>query len=186
MGLVLKTGIWLVVTVVGLSPLGEREGFAINQGSSADPYVIRAGDKARTPIGLIYSPELLASLLAKGSEGAGSAAIVDAVRQQTPVVVMWSAPVSPEMVPPPTPPRKIAIFPSGNRFGIDRIEPLWLAHDANQLAQLDPRVRPAHVGAVAAFPRDAVVAGRRICLYFELPLDETKRFRSVDRCANLE
>jgi hypothetical protein len=157
------------------------------QKPSSAPFVIRAGDIHRTPIGLVYTPELLAALIGDRPPGSIDPRVAEAVRQQTPIVVMWAAPgpLPPEIPIPPPP--SIVITDRGNPKNPVRFEPLWLQHDANLLALLDERVRPSQVGALAAFVRAAFAPGREVCLYSDYPPDyEKKVSRSLRRCGVME
>ena len=148
---------------------------------------ITAPDKHHTVIGFIYSPGVLADLLAQKSDGEGSLMMAAAVDQKTPVVAMWTEPVPAEVGPSPLPSQwRIAVLPSGNFFGADKIEPLWIKHDLTAFAPLASSLRQPFVGAIAAFPQGALSKGRRICLYAEYPPDyEKKNARSITRCADL-
>jgi hypothetical protein len=157
------------------------------QKPASAPFVIRAGDIHRTPIGLVYTPELLRALINDRQPGSLDPRIVEAVRQQTPLVVMWAAPAPmPPEIPTPPPP-SIGITDRGNPASPVRFEPLWVQHDANNLALLDERVRASEVGALAAFVRAAFAPGREVCLYSDYPPDyEKKIFRSLRRCGVME
>ena len=134
------------------------------------PYTLRTDGQQRTAIGLVYTPELLAALVARQPTESLNPRIADAVRQQTPIVVMWSVPIPPEVGPAP-PPYKISIVERGDPTDQNGIEPVRIQQDATVLAQLDSRVRPNEVGAMAAFARAAFVPGRWICLYSNYPPD---------------
>lgn len=151
------------------------------------PYTIKLDDLPKTSIGYIYKPGLLAEVLAQQPEDQRSPLLVRAVNQQTPVVVMWSEPVPAEVGPPPLPPWKIVLLPSGNLFGTDKIEPLWIEHDVAAAAPIASDLRRPFIGAIAAFPGDALSKGRRLCLYVEYPPDfENKQARMITRCADFE
>ena len=157
------------------------------QKPASAPFVIRAGDIHRTPIGLVYTPELLGALINDRQPRSLDPRIAEAVRLQTPLVVMWAAPAPmPPEIPTPPPP-SIVITDRGNSASPVRFEPLWLQHDANQLALLDERVRPNQVGALAAFVRAAFAPGREVCLYSDYPPDYEKQVsRSLRRCGVME
>ena len=160
-------------------------GFA--QTTASPPYTIRMGDRQRTSIGFVYSPAVLAALVAQQPEEERPPLMVRAVAQGTPVVVMWSYPVPPEIASPPLPPWKIAVFPSGNRFGTDKIEPLWIEQDVAALGSFASNLHRPFIGAIAAFGQGALAPGRRVCLSLEWPPDyANKSHRSLDRCADLE
>ncbi len=157
------------------------------QTAANGPYTIKLDDVPKTSIGFIYNPAFLADLLAQKPEEQRPPLLVKAVNQQTPVVVMWSEPVPPEVGPPPLPPWKIVLLPSGNLFGTDKIEPLWIEHDVAAAAPLVSNLRRPFIGAIAAFPQDALAKGRRLCLYVEYPPDfEKKKARMITRCADFE
>jgi hypothetical protein len=188
----LAARLWSVVPLALLfTAVTHREIYSwtsIEAGQKASaPFVIRAGDIHRTPIGLVYTPELLGALINNRQPESIDPRIAEAVRQQTPIVVMWAAPAPmPPEIPTPPPPN-IVITDRGNPASPVRFEPLWLQHDANQLALLDERVRPSEVGALAAFVRAAFAPGREVCLYSDYPPDyEKKIFASLRRCGVME
>jgi hypothetical protein len=150
------------------------------------PYAIRASDPQRTAVGLVYTPEVLAALIGDRAPASVDPRIAEAVRQQTPIVVMWGAPTP---MPPeiPTPPRPATILISDftNPSSPVRFEPLWLDHDAKLLSVFDERVRASEVRAVGAFVRAAFAPGRDICLYYE-HRPEKNRDRSQSRCGKME
>ncbi len=162
-------------------------GVAVLPQTPSGARAITASDRPHTVIGFIYSPAVLADLLAQKSDEQGSPIMAAAIDQNTPVVAMWTEPVPAEVGGPPLPSQwKIAVLPSGNFFGADKIEPLWIKHDLTALAPLASGLRQPFVGAVAAFPQAALSKGRRICLYAEYPPDYEKRSaRSITRCADL-
>jgi hypothetical protein len=169
-----------VFVVITLAASGPRQGTSL---PSNQPHVIRADDQHHTPIGLVYSPELLTALVAQSPEPPGQH-IAQVISHQTPVVLVWSVPV-PQEVGTPVPPYKVVIeadAPGGNR-----VDPIWLAHDATELARLDRQVGSQTVGAIAAFPRSALIAGRLVCLYADYPPDyERKVHRQIRRCGRIE
>jgi hypothetical protein len=159
----------------------------LTQTAATTPYTIRLNDRPKTSIGFIYSPQLLANLLAQNADQQAPPLLVEAVKRQTSVVVMWSEPVPPEVGPPPLPPWEIVILPSGNLFGTDKIEPLWIEHDVTALLPLASNSRRPFIGAIAAFPQDALVRGRSICLYLKYPPDfENQKARMITRCAAID
>ncbi len=79
------------------------------------------------------------------------------------------------------------VVEGGDPTSPDGIQPIWIQHDATALAKLDSRVRPAEVGAIAAFARAAFVPGRWICLYSDYPPDYERRVqRGIRRWARIE
>jgi hypothetical protein len=131
-----------------------------------DPQSIRADDSHRTVIGLVYSPELLASLGARQASESMNQRIAEAVRQETPIVIMWAVPIPPEVGPDP-PPYKIAIMERGGPEDPNRIEPVWLQQDATALGQLEQPRSPdgggcdcrVSAGCLCARPLDLPVFG---------------------------
>jgi hypothetical protein len=173
------TGAGLFV-VIALAASGPSQGTSL---PSNQPHTIRADDQRHTAIGLVYSPELLRALVASAPEAAGQL-IAQAIDRQTPVALVWSVPVPPE-VGTPLPPYKMVIEPDAR--GGNRVEPIWLTHDATELARLDQQVGSRAVGAMAAFPRSALTAGRLVCLYADYPPDyERKVHRQIRRCGRIE
>jgi hypothetical protein len=176
----------LRLVIIGLASCWSASVAGLPQSTSGARAII-ASDTPKTVIGFIYSPAVLADLLARKADEQGSPKLAAAVHQNTPVVAMWSEPVPADVGPPLLASQwKIAVFPSGNTFGTDKIEPLWIEHDLAAVAPLG-RLRQPFIGAVAAFPEDALSKGRRICLYAEYPPDyEKKSARSIWRCADLQ
>jgi hypothetical protein len=170
---------------LALLTIAASSGARVKAQSPAEPVVLRADDRTHTPIGLIYSPDVLAALLAANGGETPDAKLATAARERTPVVVMWSVPLPPDLVPPS--PFRIVITARGvPAGGPDQIEARWVQRDAAALARLDPRVQERDVAAVAAFGPADVVPGRFVCLFAEYPPDfEKQRAKSIDRCARL-
>jgi hypothetical protein len=150
-----------------------------------EPYVLRAG---KTAVGLVYTPEVLQLLVRRASARDVDVRISDAIRNQTPIVVMWSVPVPSDVGPEPPPYTVVIIAGSDDARNVGgRITPLWVEHDASSLAALDNRVTTHQVGAVAAFPRSAFVKGRIIDMYSDYPPNaETGEHRGVHRSAPIQ
>jgi hypothetical protein len=128
----------------------------------------RDGDgKPRTATGLLYSPELLAALVAGNPEKSIPTSIADAVRDQTPIVVMWTFLDSP-LIKNITRPfhTMIADTTSGAV-----IAPLWEKQDAADLRIIDPTRQFKNIGTMAAFPQTAFQPGRVVVMYADLPQD---------------
>jgi hypothetical protein len=158
-------------TVASLASLGTAE----QRRQDARPQVIfwpqAPGNTAPpTPVGLLYTPEVLA-VLAGASPGSVSARLDQAIRQQTPVVVLWTIPPPANADPWPRPFSTVIVEPHGDSFGFPspgsgvRVEPLWVEQHADDLRLLDRRTEFADVGVMAAFPRAAFVPGRLITIY---------------------
>ena len=127
-----------------------------------------------TPVGLLYTPEALA-VLAANSPGAVSARIEQAIREQTPIVVLWTIPPHANSEPWPRPFATVIVDGGGDSFGFPstgqgvRIEPLWVEQHANDLRQLDHLTEFVEVGVMAGYPRSAFVPGRLVTVYRRLP-----------------
>jgi hypothetical protein len=99
--------------------------------------------QASTPVGLLYTPEVLASLAAE-SPASVAARIYRAIREQTPIVVLWTFPASANSEPLPRPFSTVIVDGRGDSFGSPsrdqdvRIEPVWVEQHADDLRQLDP------------------------------------------------
>jgi hypothetical protein len=113
------------------------------------------------PIGFLYTPEVLAHLAAGRSQETVSNRIWDAVRNRTPIVVMWSLPSSSEFGSFPRPYR-LAIVDQGGDIRGKHVDPLWSDQQAEDLRQLDPGTRFEEVGAIAAFPLEAFRRSRLV------------------------
>ena len=126
-----------------------------------------------TPVGLLYTPEVLAVLAAR-SPASVTARIEQAIREQTPIVVLWAIPPTANSEPLPRPFSTVIVEPHGDSFGFPspgsgvRVEPLWVEQHAEELRQLDRRTEFGDVGVMAAFPRPAFVPGRLITIYLRL------------------
>jgi hypothetical protein len=121
---------------------------------------------ARSAVGLIYSPNTLASLVRQAEAASVSSRIIDAIERGMPIVVMWSFPLAQGRDGNQWPrPFHLAIVERGGDVVGPRIDPMWTAQDAADLRRLDPATEFAEVGAVAAFPAQAFVSGRWIVLY---------------------
>jgi hypothetical protein len=109
------------IAMIVLAMFGSAGVAGFGQTAASAPYTIRMGDRQRTSIGFVYSPALLAELVAQQPEEERPPLIVRAVAQGTPVVVMWSIPFPQRLHPRLFPPWEIAVLPSGNPFGTDKI-----------------------------------------------------------------
>src|SRR5438105_1867121 len=106
---------------------------AAQRQSGGRPQVIfwpqRPGNPAPpTPIGLMYTPEVL-TVLAAASPDAVSPRIARAVQEQTPIVVLWTIPPPANAEPWPRPFSTVIVEPHGDSFGFPspgtgvRVEP---------------------------------------------------------------
>ena len=177
----------VLLLVVGLALTGTAGLAGLQQPTAREPVAITAADVHHTVIGLIYSPAVLTDLLAQQTEKQPSPIIAAAAERNTPVVAMWTPPVPAEVGPPLLPYQwKIVVLPSGNLFGTDKIEPLWIEHDLGAVVPVASSLHQPFIGAVAAFSPGVLSKGRRICLYAEYPPDyEAKKAGLVTRCADL-
>jgi hypothetical protein len=143
-----------------------------------------------TPVGLLYTPEVLAALAAN-SPGAVSARIEQAIREQTPIVVLWTVPPHANSEPWPRPFATVIVDGGGDSFGFPstgqgvRIEPLWVEQRANDLRQLDRLTEFVEVGVMAGYPRSAFVPGRLVTVYRRLPR-ELGRGTGVQRFGRIQ
>ena len=114
--------------------------------------------------GLYYPPQVLAALAAR-EDAVVSPRLRSAIRQETPVVVMWNLAMGD--LSAASRPYKLAVLESAGLIAPDsmRVEPLWIDQQAADLAQLDDRLTHEDIGAVAAFPREAFAPGRWVYLY---------------------
>ena len=114
--------------------------------------------------GLLYRPELLSALIAGRARETVPDRILQAVNEQTAIVVMWTIPTSwDEQAVGPSHAR-ILDTTSGNN-----VAPLWESQDARDLRLIDPQTPFERVGVVAAFPRSAFQPGRVVVIYAPLP-----------------
>jgi hypothetical protein len=114
--------------------------------------------------GFYYSPEVLAALAAR-EDAVVSPRLRSAIRQETPVVVMWNLAIG--VLSAASRPYKLGVLESPGLVAPDsmRVEPLWIDQQAADLAQLDDRLTHEDIGAVAAFPREAFAPDRWVYLY---------------------
>jgi hypothetical protein len=154
------------------------------------PYVVYwpgaspAERKNPTEIGLLYTPELLGTLVRK-ARGAVPSRVNDAIRQQTPIVVLWAIPPI-AGTPPFERPFSAVIVERGDYSAVPRVEPLWVEQHAEDLRQLDPERSFREVGVMAAFPRSAFVPGRSVIIYRVLPPTEPGGGSGVQRFGRIE
>jgi hypothetical protein len=145
-------------------------------GQNAEPYVLLWPDsraerplERRTEVGLVYTPEVLAALTARHPVEALAPRIIQAIREGTPIVVLWEFPTGKYDVPAQRP-YEVRIAEPGQE--VNAIPPVWIQQDAAGLEDLDLRisaeaVRPGSgvgVAVMAAFPRDAFGPGRIVYL----------------------
>jgi hypothetical protein len=154
------------------------------------PYVIYwpgAGPTDRnnpTEVGLLYPPEVLAAL-ARRSPAPVSRRVDDAIRQQTPIVVLWIIP--PIAGEPPVPhPFSAVIVERGDYSAVPRTEPIWTEQHAEDIRQLDPQRFSQEVGVMAAFKRSAFVRGHSIIIYRTLAPSELGASRATQRFGRIE
>jgi hypothetical protein len=158
----------IAVLVITLPPIANQP-----VGREPAPYVVKAGN---VPVGLIYSVETLAALAARQPAGVSSR-IAAAIRDQTPIVVMWTIPPSPDFGLPPRPYQIAIVERNRNEQAYGNAswsKPLWILQDAKELAQLDSRTQFDEVGAMAAFPPEAFAPGRKLVIYSDQRSDDGK------------
>jgi hypothetical protein len=162
----------------------------IARSGPAGPYVIYwpgaspAERKNPTDVGLLYTPELLATLV-RQSRGAIPARVSDAIRHQTPIVVLWAIPPI-AGAPALERPFSAVIVERGGYTAAPRVEPLWVEQHAEDLRQLDPERSFQEVGVMAAFPRSAFVPGNLVIIYRVLPPTELGGGSGVQRFGRIE
>lgn len=135
-------------------------------------------------VGLLYTPELLAALAQRAPDSV-TPRIATAIRDQTPIVVMWTFPPG-LVLEGLTRPFSVVITEQGSSWGWPRTEPLWVRQDANDLRMLDPRMPDGEVGVMAAFPRSAFVPGYIVSLYADLPAYRAGQHRGVQVFGRIE
>jgi hypothetical protein len=109
--------------------------------------------------------------------------ILQAVEQQTPILVMWTIPAGPALEESIGPfHAHIWDTTSGNV-----VPPTWEIQDASDLRLIDPQALFQQVGVVAAFPRSAFQAGRIAVISAELPDNAaTGSHRRVQVCGEFQ
>jgi hypothetical protein len=121
----------------------------------------------RTEVGLVYSPEALRALVSRRSADTVPSRIADAIRAGTPIVVMWDFPEGPHHdAARPGRPYHVEINDRDRHMAWwQGVQPLWIQQDARELQQIDARAAAYPVGVMAAFPREAFLAGRLVCFH---------------------
>jgi hypothetical protein len=160
---------------------------SVPRANAASPQVIywpRSPNRSLNPVGLLYTPEVLANKASNASTPV-STVIREAILQQTPIVVMWTIPPNPDFAPYPRPFKTVIGEDGSGSWNPRRVEPLWVRQEATDLRQLDPETLFEEVGVMAAFPRSAFVAGRLITIYTDLP-SEPGRHRGVQVFGRIE
>lgn len=156
---------------------------------SSEPIVLYWPTKqgeAGQRVGLLYTPELFANLIASQPPETASTLISDAVQQQTPIVVMWTIPPMADSPPLPRP-FSAAIVEEGDSVGGKlRILPIWTQQNAEELRRLDTQTSFQDVGVMAAFPRSAFVPGRIVIIYLRLPTSHPREYKGVQRFGLME
>lgn len=150
--------------------------------SSLEPIVLYWPTKQGDPgqrTGLLYTPELLAHLIAGQPPETVPTIISDAVQHQTPIVVMWTIP--PVGGGPPWPrPFSVLIAEEGDSVGGRlKVDPVWTLQNADDLRRVDSGTSFQDVGVMAAFPRSAFVPGRKVVIYLRLPTSQPREYKGV-------
>jgi len=143
--------------------------------SDPAPSVLKAESQG-VPFGLLYTPEVLAALVANKASDTVPPRVAEAILNGDAIVVMWALPLRPPSgtsLPPR--PYNIAVVNYSPAISIrsaeapwnvpDRIEPKWIEQNAADIAEIDMRNEFRDVGAMAAFPREVFVPGRRLYLW---------------------
>jgi hypothetical protein len=158
---------------------------------SLEPIVLywptKQGDaRPRQRTGLLYTPELLAHLIASQPPETVPTLISNAVQQQTPIVVMWTIPPMADSSPWPRP-FSVLIAEEGDSIGGKlKVEPVWTLQNADDLCRLDSETSFQDVGVMAAFPRSAFVPGRLVVIYLRLPTSHPREYKGVQRFGLIE
>ena len=149
---------------------------------SLEPIVLYWPTKHGDPgqkTGLLYTPELLANLIANQPPEAVPTLISDAVQQQTPIVVMWTIPPMADLPPWPRPFSALIAEEGDSVGGKLKVEPVWIRQNADELHRLDSHTSFQDVGVMAAFPRSAFVPGRKVVIYLRLPTSHPRKYKGV-------
>lgn len=159
----------LLVIVPAIVPAAPFAGPPADQ--RTEPYVLLWPDspenprpvERRTEVGLVYTPEVLSALTARRPADAVPPRIVHAIRDGTPIVVMWEFPEGPPDLSRPQRPYHVEINDRSQHMARWMgVQPLWIQQDARELQQIDARAAAHEVGVMAAFPRDAFVRGHLV------------------------
>ena len=180
----------LSFAVAGLVSYGgdaATKGRTLQQGSDEPaPLVLKAEEPGPT-FGLFYTPEVLAALAARHPARVVSVRINEAIRQRTPVIVMWRLPATADSPAPPRPYRMAILERAGDNptAEVQKIEPLWIEQEATDLAALDERIGREEGGAMAAFPSGSLAPGRWVYIYSNPLRLEAKHYTFGGRWATL-
>ena len=177
----------LLSTSLAAPPDGRIQG--AQSTGSLEPIVLywptKQGD-ARQRVGLLYTPELLANLIANQPPEPVPTLIGDAVQQQTPIVVMWTIPPMADSPPWPRPFSALIAEEGDSVGGKLKVEPVWTLQNADDLRRLDSQTSFQDVGVMAAFPRSAFMPGRIVVIYLRLPTSHPQEYKGVQRFGLIE
>jgi hypothetical protein len=118
-----------------------------------------------TPTGLLYRPEVVSALIVGRPRESVPTSVLQAIEEQTPIVVMWAIPRGPEGEESPRPFRTFIQSKTTDK----NILPLWERQDAADVRLIDPRTPFQSVGTMAAFPREAFRPGGIVTISGVLP-----------------
>jgi hypothetical protein len=150
--------------------------------TSHGPHPIRTTDRHATVVGLIYCAEVLAALAAQPPHGNVPPRITEAIRQRTPIVVMWRIPGIAGADPIPGPYQVSIVERIEHATGNpNRIDPVWIQQGASDFPHLPRGTRAEDVGAIVAFPLAAFVPGRKVVIHAQLPPAADGGARSSER-----
>jgi hypothetical protein len=126
-----------------------------------------------TPKGLLYTPDLLTALVAGRPAEAVPPLIIEAIRDQSPIVVMWTF-LDESSAKNLNRPFHASI---SEPRAVGAVAPLWEKQDAAELRAIDPSTRFGEVGVMAPFPRNTLQPGRLVFMYAQWPDDGTGAYR---------
>src|SRR3954447_20010356 len=86
--------VYVIALVSVLAPIGAHASATSQSSGAADeaPYVLTTPGHGGAPFGLLYTPELLAHILADDRGRSAAPHVADAVRRDAAIVVAWTVP----------------------------------------------------------------------------------------------
>ena len=141
---------------------------------------VRAEDQHGSVVGIIYPVEVLSLLVREKSMLRPRLEL--AIRDQTPIVVMWAIPGH-QHTGATSERYEVAVVERGQQVigNPHRIDPVWNEQDAGELLRLSKIDDAPEVATMAAFPAKAFVAGRQLIVYCQEPARPDGTIRTHER-----
>lgn len=157
---------FLLMTVLAATPHIGQHTEEVSR-ISVSPEVLYWRNSDGKPVratGILYRPETLSNLITAARRETVPVRILQAIEQQTAIVVMWAIPPADEVeIPVSGYHARIMDTASGSN-----VPPVWETRDASDLRQIDRQTPFQQVGIVAAFPRSAFKPGGVAVIYADI------------------